>query len=215
MAYRSTPLSEPRRLAALLGFEGRIGRLAFLGWWVSLRICLLVLVAAAAFASTLLPVAVVVVVAVIPVLWAATVLVVRRLYDLDHSGLHALWVSALFSAHIALDGGAATALTAAAHGVLAWLRLVPGSWHQSRRPGTWTGSGPGKRRGFGRSGPEALARVKSALRKPAVPDAVPAHGLRRPAVRPDRVRAPRHWPRRPGCPKAPAWPAAGRPTASS
>lgn len=100
--------------------------------------CVLVLVAAAAFASTLLPAAVVVVLAVAPLLWAAVVLLVRRLHDCDHSGLHALWIPALLGAAKALDGAAATALTAAAHGALAWLCLMPGSTGSNR-----FGSAPG------------------------------------------------------------------------
>lgn len=127
MGSYSTLLIRAKRFATFLGFGGRVGRLAFFGWCMSLGMCTLVLLAAASFAARLVPVHVAAMLVAVPVVWAALVLVVRRLHDFKCSGLNALWITALHIAPGWVDGTVGTAVTVCKHGVVAWLSLMPGS----------------------------------------------------------------------------------------
>lgn len=92
MANHSTSLFEAKRFAGLCSFQGSIGRLAFLGWYVLLVVYALIWIAVASAMARLIREDVVAVLAAIPVVWVALVLQVKRLHDMDISGWHALWM---------------------------------------------------------------------------------------------------------------------------
>ncbi|GAA0584956.1 hypothetical protein GCM10009416_24160 [Craurococcus roseus] len=127
------PPVEARRIAARFGIKGRVGRLSFLGWNLSLALCVWVWVAAIAAAAKMLHVdgfvraEVAAVLAAAPVVWLALVIQVKRLHDLDFSGWHSLWIWVLPIVPTEADGTIGTVLRLGCYGVMAWMCLAPGS----------------------------------------------------------------------------------------
>nr|WP_314076198.1 DUF805 domain-containing protein [uncultured Roseococcus sp.] len=134
-------MSAPRSCHPLLGFEGRMGRVAFLGWGlpvlvagrVALAPVLLAVSEEAPAVSPALPLALAVLggAVLLAALWALLALIVKRLHDRDLSGGHAAWIMAvlLFAGLIGmpLDPLLDELVAIFALGLLAWLAIVRGT----------------------------------------------------------------------------------------
>lgn len=115
------------RLAAIFGFQGRMGRLGFFGYYTLLYIYAVIWGLAFSGLAKLPWAWAIALLTAAPLIWAAVALLVRRLHDMDMSGWHVLWVCALRSVAMQTSGVVGAVFSIAFWGVVAWLCLEPGS----------------------------------------------------------------------------------------